>query len=58
MMMLISKTKSSRPPFARLANPLIAIHTLLAGPPMSERDRFQVRLAEARVRKHPGDVIT
>ena len=54
MFMPSFKTKPSRPPFARLANPFILFHNLLAGPPMTESDRFQGALAEARARKYPG----
>ena len=54
MIMPITKTKPNRPPFARLADPFIAFHNLLAGPPMTEGGRFKVMLAEARARRYPG----
>ena len=48
------KTEPGRPHFGRLANPFILFHDLLAGPPMTEHDRFKGALAEARTRKYPG----
>ena len=38
----------------RIAKPLLAFHNLLAGPPMSDRERFNAAVAEARLRINQG----
>ena len=38
----------------KLAKPLLAFHHSLAGPPMSDRERLNRAVAEARVRRYPG----
>ena len=39
---------------SRLARPLVACYNLLAGPPLSDRDRFKHAVAEARIREYQG----
>ena len=40
--------------FGKLAKPLVAFHHLLAGPSLSDRDRFNAAAAEARLRVNQG----
>ena len=39
---------------AQVAKPLVAFHDLLAGPPMSERERFNIEVADVRTRRYQG----
>ena len=45
---------SGRVVLSMMARPLMALHRLLAGPPMSERGRFNYAVTEARSRTHYG----
>jgi hypothetical protein len=48
------KTKSNASFMAGIAHPLLALYDLVAGPPMTQRDRHRRAIGEANVRSNAG----
>ena len=48
------RTAPRKTVLAQVARPLVAFHDLLAGAPLSERDRFNIKVNDARIRKYQG----
>ena len=52
----VSRTARRTPLLTRVAKPLFAVHNLLAGPPMSEQERFELKVADSRRREYRDPV--